>query len=230
MPVPSVEKCYDSLAGDWDAARQQPSPTARLFSRFFRRELGSRSVRVLDAGCGNCRNSIFLAEKFPRASFWCVDFSQKMVEKAEERVGRLSLSRRFSIRKSGVAKLPFSPGFFDAVISIAVLHHLSSKPRREAAFREMFRVLKPGGVAFATVWNKNQPKFRGAGRETLVAWKKKNGETLHRYYYFYSKTELASLAAKAGFQVVDAFFEKSGKRHAEKGAKNLCLFLRKPVA
>jgi len=90
-------------------------------------------------------------------------------------------------------------------------------------------VLEPGGLAFATVWNKNQPKFAGAGKNALVPWKKKDGSTINRFYHFYSPNELSSLAEKAGFSVEDRFFEKTGKRHAEKGAANLCLLLRKPA-
>jgi ubiquinone/menaquinone biosynthesis C-methylase UbiE len=41
--------------------------------------------------------------------------------------------------------LPYRSGVFDAAISIAVLHHLSSHQRRLAALTEMLRILRVGG-------------------------------------------------------------------------------------
>ncbi len=54
-----------------------------------------------------------------------------------------------------VEQLPYEDGFFDVVVLAWVLEHL---PQPDAAFREIYRVLKPGGkVVFLTpnVWNYN---------------------------------------------------------------------------
>lgn len=44
------------------------------------------------------------------------------------------------------------PASFEAAISIAVLHHMSSLERRRMAVAEIVRMLKPGGRALITVW------------------------------------------------------------------------------
>jgi len=41
-------------------------------------------------------------------------------------------------------------------MSIAVLHHISSRPRRLHFLGEMARILKPGGVGLVTVWASEQ--------------------------------------------------------------------------
>lgn len=44
----------------------------------------------------------------------------------------------------------------DAVISIAVLHHISSKERRMQLLTEMARIMKPGAKGLVTVWASQQ--------------------------------------------------------------------------
>ena len=47
-----------------------------------------------------------------------------------------------------VEQMPFADGFFDHIISSAVLHFADSHAHFEAMFGEMVRVLKPGGSLF----------------------------------------------------------------------------------
>jgi SAM-dependent methyltransferase len=42
--------------------------------------------------------------------------------------------------------LPFADGAFSSAIAILMLHHMRSKELQDRAFREIFRVLRPGGV------------------------------------------------------------------------------------
>ena len=52
----------------------------------------------------------------------------------------------------------FSSNAFDACISIAVIHHLSTKERRENAIRELLRIVKPNGLVLIYVWAQEQSK------------------------------------------------------------------------
>ena len=52
--------------------------------------------------------------------------------------------------------LPYSSSRLDAVLCIAVLHHISSAARRLRMLEELVRVLKPGGRALVTVWATQQ--------------------------------------------------------------------------
>jgi len=51
-----------------------------------------------------------------------------------------------------IARMPFRANTFDGLVCVAVLHHLATKRRRIAAFRELTRILSPGGRLFITVW------------------------------------------------------------------------------
>jgi len=72
-------------------------------------------------------------------------------------------SRKFSFPVNLVladaGHLPFAEGVFDWAILVATYHHIKGQRERQAALEELKRVLKPGGEAFITVWNRWQPRF-----------------------------------------------------------------------
>lgn len=67
-------------------------------------------------------------------------------------------SRGFEVLLSDCLKIPYKNDTLDAVISIAVIHHLSTTERRAKAISEIIRILKPGGRCLIYVWAKEQKK------------------------------------------------------------------------
>ncbi|NWX99479.1 TRM9B methyltransferase, partial [Nothoprocta ornata] len=68
--------------------------------------------------------------------------------------------------------LPFRDQCFNAVISIGVIHHFSTKQRRIKAIREMARVLIPGGQMMIYVWAMEQKNRRFEKQDVFVPWNK----------------------------------------------------------
>lgn len=64
----------------------------------------------------------------------------------------------FEVFLSDCLHLPYRDSSLDAVICIAVIHHLSTHERRKQAIFELARVLKPGGKCLIYVWAKEQEK------------------------------------------------------------------------
>ncbi|MBL7124951.1 MAG: class I SAM-dependent methyltransferase, partial [Dehalococcoidales bacterium] len=94
------------------------------------------------------------------------------------------------------------------------------------ALNELRRVLKPGGEAFITVWNRWQPRFWFKPNEVAVPWRKR-GKTLYRYYYLFSYPELESLVKRAGFKVLKSFPESSYRFPLKLFSRNICLLVKK---
>jgi ubiquinone/menaquinone biosynthesis C-methylase UbiE len=125
-----------------------------------------------------------------------------------------------------VGYLPYGDETFDWAISVATYHHIRGKENRQAALNELRRVLKPGGEAFITVWNRRQPRFWFSSKEVEVPWRTK-GKTLHRYYYLFSYRELEKLVKEAGFEVVKSSPESSYRFPTKFFSRNICLLVKR---
>lgn len=89
---------------------------------------------ALEIGCGTG----FFSQTFMKtgAELHGIDISPELLEKARERV-----PSGVQFFECDVERLPYPDAHFDAVVGIRVLHHLDMN----AAFKEIARVLKPGG-------------------------------------------------------------------------------------
>ena len=77
----------------------------------------------------------------PEADITCLDYSSDMMRQAQEKAKRLHL--KITFRQGDVGELPYEDDIFDTVLSLNGFHAF---PDKEAAYREVFRVLKPGGT------------------------------------------------------------------------------------
>jgi len=105
-------------------------------------------MRVLDAGCGDGRNLVYLL----RAGFdvYGVDVVSEALDEARALARRLAPSLPADhFRVEAVEQLSFPDAYFEFVISSAVLHFAPDEARFHAMVREMWRVLVPGGIFFA---------------------------------------------------------------------------------
>jgi len=103
---------------------------------------------VLDAGCGDGRNTEYLMRC--GAEVFGVDSDPSHIERIRgiAAVTAPGLSpRNFQVAR--ISHLPFPDSEFDAVICSAVLHFASDSAEFERSVSEMWRVLKSGGVFFA---------------------------------------------------------------------------------
>lgn len=67
-------------------------------------------------------------------------------------------------------ELPFRDESFDAVLSLAVIHHFATTERRVSAIRELARVLRIGGRIIITVWALEQKSRRFESQDVLIPW------------------------------------------------------------
>ncbi|MFH0835280.1 MAG: class I SAM-dependent methyltransferase [Candidatus Micrarchaeota archaeon] len=206
-------KAFDLIAEEWNERRQRPMNALALFLPML-----PRNAEVMDAGCGNGRNARIIASR--SRLLYCFDSSENMLKFARKNLRGL---KNVKIMRAGVEKIPLPSESVDAAFYMSVLHHLDASQRKKA-FKEMARVLRKGGKAFITVWNKDQRKFleQKSKRQFPVMWKKKDGSVVKRFHYFYTAAELRLIAKQNGMRAESVFYELRGEKTEKKGAHNLC--------
>ena len=114
-------------------------------------------MSVLDVGSGVGGPARFLA-----ASHGCrvtgVDLSEPFVDAARYLTGRTGQSDQVSFETGSALALPFGDGSFDVVVLQHVAMNISERAR---LYREIRRVLKPGGrfATFDVVLNEGEPHY-----------------------------------------------------------------------
>ena len=78
----------------------------------------------------------------PGADITCLDYSPDMMAAAQARAERMGIGNARFVQ-GDVGALPFDDASFDVVLSLNGFHAF---PDKEAAWRETFRVLRPGGT------------------------------------------------------------------------------------
>jgi ubiquinone/menaquinone biosynthesis C-methylase UbiE len=133
----------------------------------YRRILRAAGVtaqdRVLDLGCGIGNILIALAERItfihPAVG---VDVSPDLIGIGQREIARAGLSDRIELQVARATHLPFEDGAFDVVLTSHVLKHLDDEALL-ASFREVARVLRPGGRFL--LW-----EFDKSPRSALLFW------------------------------------------------------------
>ena len=110
----------------------------------------SKNAKVLDYGCGIGFNIYYYAKVFPNVIG--IDNDKRSVEIAKRQLKKLECNKRV-LHYNG-KKLPFKKNTFDIVCASDVWEHVET-PR--LMLKEIYRVLKPGGIIFIHNPNKLWP-------------------------------------------------------------------------
>ena len=211
------KKVFDEIAESWYRFRH--------WSRFTREleEMATRwrQGKLLNVGCAHGPDFLPFKNNF---ELWGVDFSAQMLKLAQKYAAKFDLQVKLTL--ANATSLPYPDNTFDCAIAVAVYHNIRGDKQRQKAFRELRRVLKPGGEAFITVWNKWQPSFWLKGKEVNMPWKSR-GKILYRYYYLFSYPELRSLLTRTGFEIISIFPEKSYRFPLRFFSRNICALVKK---
>jgi SAM-dependent methyltransferase len=133
----SNSEAYERYVGRW---------SSRVAERFLDWLDARTSARWLDVGCGTgALSGRILSSQQPRHLIG-VEPSEAFRAIAQERVQGANVEFRSGSGES----LPVEDGCIDFAVSGLVLNFI---PDKEAAMREIWRVLAPGGIAACYVWD-----------------------------------------------------------------------------
>jgi len=111
---------------------------------------------ILELGCGDGTLWQRNVDRIPAS--WHVtltDLSEGMLNDAKEQLEKCVPTDRFYFMPADARSIPFPDASFDAVMANHMLYHVSE---RHQALKEIRRVLKPGGVLYASTMGMNHMK------------------------------------------------------------------------
>lgn len=122
----------DDVLAAWDAA---DCATAR----------DEKKISVLDVGTGTAQIPIEICRRRDTFQITGIDLAAHMLQLGQRNVLQAGFKHLIRLEQIDAKKLPFAAGSFAAVISNSIVHHI---PEPIHVFREMARVLQPGGLLF----------------------------------------------------------------------------------
>ncbi|MBP5512915.1 class I SAM-dependent methyltransferase [Candidatus Saccharibacteria bacterium] len=185
---------YDYKADFWEGADREYEDQADRMA--IRKLLPKRMDKFADIGGGYGR----LAGEYLRRAhkIYIFDYSKTELQQAKEIYGD-----KIETKAGDIYKLPFRDDELDGLMMVRVTHHLKELPK---AIEELYRVLKPGGVAVIEVANKRTlPKMARyvTGKSKVNPFDKKVAnykEISKDGFYNYHPKYVEEIFAKTGFK------------------------------
>ncbi|MEZ4940667.1 MAG: class I SAM-dependent methyltransferase [Saprospiraceae bacterium] len=136
-----LTKAYDALIG-W------VMPEHRFKQALIDRARLCGEEEVLDFGVGTATLSLMLKKALPNLNVTGIDVDENILRIARTKIA----GRNIQLALYEGNELPFEDQSFDCVVSSLVIHHLTDD-QKQAAFREILRVLRPGGSLVIADWS-----------------------------------------------------------------------------
>lgn len=165
------------------------------------------SGRLLEVPVGTGILTMPLYKTLPDAQITCLDYSPDMMSRAQRRAEEMALPQ-IDFVQGDVGNLPFADRSFDVLLSLNGFHAF---PDKEAAYRETFRVLRPGGTlcgCFAVMKENRRTDFVIKRLYTPMGYCTPPFETAAslraRLETMYRHVELSTIESMAVFRAVKA--------------------------
>lgn len=223
-----VSGVFSSVAGRYDLMNDLMSAGLhRLWKRFAVTLSGVREgARVLDVAGGTGDVARLLAQRAGNTGqVWLTDINAEMLRRGRDRL--IDVGHVMPAVRCDAEKLPYPDNYFDCV---SVAFGLRNMTRKEAALREMLRVLRPGGrllvLEFSRIWKPLEPLYDVYSFKVLPLLGKLVANDADSYRYLAesirmhpSQSELADMMRDAGFDQVEYFNLSAGAVALHRGFK-----------
>ncbi|MBX3056905.1 MAG: class I SAM-dependent methyltransferase [Anaerolineae bacterium] len=206
---------YEAQAADFSQSRQGINPG---FAR-VRDLLPQPCPRLLDVGCGNGRFGQYAQQQQTIGEYVGVDFSGGLLEVARAQVDGVFYGR--DLTQPGCLD---DLGQFDAIVCLAVLHHIPGRDNRLQLLKGMRDRLGVNGRLILSTWQfatnpRQQRKIRPwleidlspedvESGDYLLTWQR--GAFAYRYACHLDAADMTQLAVDAGL-VVEQQFQSDGR-------------------
>ena len=118
---------------------------------------GKRDLKIWDAGCGSGLLLVFLEEAFKRGCvYYGTDLLSAGLDRVKQRAHELGILDRVTCFQNDLSESPpLKQNSIDIVISHFSIYTIRDNDKRQEALKNMYHVLKPGGLFIASCPTKN---------------------------------------------------------------------------
>ncbi len=223
-----VGDVFSSVADRYDLMNDLMSAGLhRLWKRFAVQLSGvTQGARVLDVAGGTGDVARLLAKRAGQnGQVWLTDVNADMLARGRDRL--IDAGHALPAVRCDAEKLPYASDYFDCV---SVAFGLRNMTHKDAALKEMLRVLRPGGrllvLEFSQIWKPLKPLYDAYSFGVLPRLGKLIANDADSYRYLAesirmhpSQAELAAMLREAGFERVDYFNLSAGVVALHRGFK-----------
>jgi SAM-dependent methyltransferase len=204
---------YQAVAHDFDQTRGSAWPGwQRLLPHLGRLPI---PARVLDAGCGNGRFGVFLAQAGVACRYHGLDSSPELIARAQAALGAYP-QLQAALMVGDLLTYDVPPGW-DFIGLFGVLHHVPGLATRARLVARLAASLNPGGILAFAAW-----RFLESDRlrarvlpwdDDLAAWVEphdylldwRQGERAVRYCHYVDDAEQQALEAATGLALLERY-------------------------
>ena len=148
VKLPPDYLIYESFHLDYDSYYDGGLKTAIWLKEKFEKFVDIKNANILDWGCGPARVVRHFPVILERVNMYATDYNQNSINWNKNNIQGVNFNLN-----TLEANLPYKNDFFDVIYGISIFTHLSQEKHREWA-KELFRILKPGGILFLTLQGK----------------------------------------------------------------------------
>jgi SAM-dependent methyltransferase len=212
VPKETWEQEYTVFHAIPSSLRNEPAKALVLFADL----LNLKKKRVLDAGCGNGRNAVYLAKRGCEVT--AVDFAEAALTETQRRANTTGVKSRVSVEKVDLsAVVPYASNSFDFVLDAYTFCHFLDEALASAFWMEMNRVVRPDGYLMSIAFSNDDSYYAQflSKDEKRIVVDPTNGISKR----LYEETELKEYLSRlfrieyfARFEFEDRVHERSFKR------------------
>lgn len=156
---------------------------------------------IVDFACGSGRNTIVMAKK--GFNIYAIDYNLECLALTKEKIDNLSYTNIQYIQNERT-DIPVPSESSDCLVAWGALFYVNSKDR-DKLFKEIYRVLKPGGLFFADFRTKEDALY-GKGLQIendLFVLDTSAGNLAGINYWFCDESQVRELYTDNRFEIVN---------------------------
>lgn len=225
---------YATVTDDFDTTRGKPWPGWQRLLPHLKLLANRDPLRVLDAGCGNGRFGVYLAQQVKQPiAYFGIDNNPTLLDRARSSLAAFANLGVTLIERDIIESPPIIDAGYDLIVLFGVLHHVPGSNQREALLRQLAESLSVGGLLAFSAWRfMDYDRFR----ERVVPWPAdltvepgdylldwRRGAHALRYCHYTDDAEFDNLVASTGLTRTADY-----RADGQPGDANRYAVLRKP--